>query len=79
MKGFSFLDNDLMTPDSLAISISPTQKDMTPIIVMQREIASLAESNAALVTDWRFPVNAANIIPVKIMKAHKKLSIEYPQ
>lgn len=38
-----------MMPAFVAISISPTQKDMIPIIVMHSVIASLEESSAALV------------------------------
>lgn len=48
-----------MMPAFVAISISPTQKDMIPIIVMHSVIASLEESSAALVMSGMRPVNAA--------------------
>ena len=50
------------------ISISPTQKDMTPIMVIQSEMASLDESSAALVISGIRPVNAAYTMPVRIKK-----------
>jgi len=34
-------------------------------------MASLEEVSAASVMSGRFPVNAAKMIPVKIMRAHK--------
>jgi len=77
MTGFSLLVNDSITPAAAAISIRPTQNDITPIMVMHKEIASLDESRAAFVISGRVPVNVAKIIPIRIIKAHKKLSIAY--
>lgn len=49
MTGRIFLEAAGIIPALEAISISPTQKDMTPIMVIQSEMASLDESSAALV------------------------------
>ena len=46
-------------PDLVAISIRPVQKDITPIIVIQRVTASLEESRAASVISGIRPVKAA--------------------
>lgn len=46
-------------PDFSAIPMSPVQKDMTPIIVMQRVTASLEESKAAVVMSGILPEKAA--------------------
>ncbi len=66
-NGFSFRFNAAIIPASLAISISPTHNDITPIIVMQRETASFAESSAAAVTASIFPVTAPYTTPMTIM------------
>ena len=60
-----------MIPAFVAISIRPTQKDMTPIIVMHKVMASLEESMAALVISGMRPVKAAKIMPISIMPAHR--------
>ena len=44
-----------------AIPMSPVQKDMTPIIVMQRVTASLEESKAAVVMSGILPEKAAKM------------------
>ena len=59
ISGFNFRESCSMMPAFVAISISPTQKDMIPIIVMHSVIASLEESSAALVMSGMRPVNAA--------------------
>ena len=56
--GCSFRDAAAISPDRCAISISPTQKDITPSIVIQSVTASLEESSAAFVTSAILPVNA---------------------
>ena len=48
-----------MMPASSAIRMSPTQKDMTPTIVIPSATASFAELNAASVTVGSVPLNAA--------------------
>ena len=69
--GRIFFDTLLIIPAFVAISISPTQKDMTPIMVMHSVIASLDESMAAFVTSGIFPVQAANMMPTSIIPAHR--------
>ena len=71
MRGFIFREALLMISAFAAISIRPTQKDMTPIIVMHKVTASLEESSAALVISGMRPVNAAKMMPTRIMPAHK--------
>ena len=71
MIGRIFLEAPLMIPAFVAISIRPTQKDMTPIIVMHKVMASLEESMAALVISGMRPVKAAKIMPISIMPAHR--------
>ena len=68
MIGRIFLEAAGIIPALEAISISPTQKDMTPIMVIQSEMASLDESSAALVISGIRPVNAAYTMPVRIIK-----------
>ena len=68
MTGRIFLEAAGIIPVLEAISISPTQKDMTPIMVIQSEMASLDESSAALVISGIRPVNAAYTMPVRIIK-----------
>mgnify|MGYP007028732357 FL=1 len=68
MTGRIFLEAAGIIPALEAISISPTQKDMTPIMVIQSEMASLDESSAALVISGIRPVNAAYTMPVRIIK-----------
>ena len=69
--GFNFLDNPAITPPLSAIRISPIQKDITPVIVMQSVTASFAESSTAPVTAGIVPWNAENMTPDKIINAHK--------
>lgn len=69
--GFNFLDNPAITPPLSAIRISPIQKDITPLIVMQSVTASFAESSTAPVTAGIVPWNAENMTPDKIHKAPK--------
>ena len=64
-----------MIPAFWAISISPTQRAMTPIMVTHRVMASLEESMAALVIWGMRPVNAAKRMPARIMPAQRKFSI----
>ena len=68
MTGRIFLEAAGIVPALEAISISPTQKDMTPIMVIQSEMASLDESSAAFVISGIRPVNAAYTMPVRIIK-----------
>ena len=58
-------------PDFSAISISPVQKDMTPIMVMQRVTASLEESKAAVVMSGILPEKAAKRMPIRIIPDHR--------
>lgn len=65
------LDALRMIPDLAAISISPIQRDMTPIMVIQRVMASFAESRAAFVISGMVPEKAAKMTPVRIMPAQR--------
>jgi len=60
-----------ISPASLATSITPTHRDMTPTMVMQRVTASLDEFSAASVTSCILPVNAPYTIPTKIIPPHR--------
>ena len=65
------IDATAITPPLSAIRISPIQKDITPVIVMQSVTASFAESSTAPVTAGIVPWNAENMTPDKIINAHK--------
>ena len=58
-----------INPDFCAISINPTHNAITPIMVIHKDTASPAESNAACDTASMFPVKAPNTTPIKIIKA----------
>ena len=58
-KGPMALVRRSMIPAFCPISISPIHKAITPAMVIHREIASPALSNAALVTALMLPVKAA--------------------
>ena len=60
-----------MIPACAAISMIPHQNDIIPIIVIQSVTASFEESSAAFVITSILPLNAPNIIPIKIMPAHR--------
>lgn len=55
-------------PASKEIFIRPIQKDMTSIMVIQSEMASVDELSVSLVISGILPVNAAYTMPVRIMK-----------
>ena len=62
---------EIIGPAILSTVISPIQKDITPVIVMQSVTASFAESSTAPVTAGIVPWNAENMTPDKIINAHK--------
>ena len=55
---FNFSDHFLISPAPLAISITPTQSAIIPVMVMHSVTASFADANAASVTACIFPVTA---------------------
>ena len=58
INGFNFSDHFLISPAPLAISITPTQSAIIPVMVMHSVTASFADANAASVTACIFPVTA---------------------
>jgi hypothetical protein len=70
-NGIIFFVRDFINPEFSAIFIIPAQTERTPNIVKQISTDSRDELITAEVIPDRFPENAENNIPNKIIETHK--------